>query len=221
MAVIYLIFNEGYTSSAGDRHVRVELCDEAIRLAHLVSVLMPDEQEAKGLLALMLLAHARRHARTTASGDLVLLADQNRLLWERELISEGDCLRANLPGPYQIQAAINAVHADAETYEQTDWQQILALYDQLRTVSPSPVVALNRAVAVAQLSGPGAALELLDDLDLDHYQRYHAIRADLLRRLNRTGEAKDAYQTAITLTDNPSERRFLQRRIHALTAQQP
>ena len=226
MAVIYLIFNEGYTSSAGDRHVRVELCDEAIRLAHLVSVLMPDEQEAKGLLALMLLAHARRHARTTASGDLVLLADQNRLLWERELISEGqslvrDCLRANLPGPYQIQAAINAVHADAETYEQTDWQQILALYDQLRTVSPSPVVALTRAVAVAQVRGPAAALELLDDLDLDHYQRYHAIRADLLRRLNRTGEAKDAYQTAITLTDNPSERRFLQRRIHALTAQQP
>ena len=226
LAVIYLIFNEGYTSSAGDRHVRVALCDEAIRLAQLVCALMPDEHEAKGLLALMLLAHARRLARTTPSGDLVLLADQNRSLWDRELISEGqslvrECLRANLPGAYQIQAAINAVHADAETYEQTDWPQILALYDQLYAVSPSPVVALNRAVAVAQVSGPGAALELLNDLDLDRYQRYHAIRADLLRRLDRTIEAKDAYRAAIALTDNPSERRFLQRRIRALTAQQP
>ena len=226
LAVIYLIFNEGYTSSAGDRHVRVELCDEAIRLAQLVCALMPDEHEAKGLLALMLLAHARRLARTTPSGDLVLLADQNRSLWDRELISEGqslvrECLRADLPGPYQIQAAINAVHADAETYEQTDWPQILALYDQLYAVSSSPVVALNRAVAVAQVSGPGAALELLNDLDLDRYQRYHAIRADLLRRLDRTIEATDAYRAAIALTDNPSERRFLQRRIRALTAQQP
>jgi RNA polymerase sigma-70 factor (ECF subfamily) len=206
--------------------VRVELCDEAIRLAQLVCALMPDEHEAKGLLALMLLAHARRRARTTPSGDLVLLADQNRSLWDRDLISQGqslvrECLRANLPGPYQIQAAINAVHADAETYEQTDWPQILALYDQLYAVSPSPVVALNRAVAVAQVSGPSTALELLNDLDLDRYQRYHAIRADLLRRLGRTIEAKDAYRAAIALTDNPSERRFLQRRIRALTAQEP
>jgi RNA polymerase sigma-70 factor (ECF subfamily) len=226
LAVIYLIFNEGYTSSAGDRHVRVELCDEAIRLARLVCALMPDEREAKGLLALMLLTHARSLARTTASGDLVLLADQDRSLWDRERISEGqslvrECLRASLPGPYQIQAAINAVHADAETYEQTDWPQVLALYHQLYAVSPSPVVALNRAVAVAQVSGPAAALELLDDLDLDRYQLYHAIRADLLRRLDRAFEAKDAYQAAITLTDNPSERRFLQRRLHALTARQP
>jgi RNA polymerase sigma-70 factor (ECF subfamily) len=225
LAVIYLIFNEGYTSSAGDQHMRVELCDEAIRLARLVCELMPDEPEAKGLLALMLLAHARRLARAAESGDLVLLADQDRSLWDRELISQGhalvrECLRANLPGPYQIQAAINAVHADAETYEQTDWPQILALYDQLQAVSPSPVVALNRAVAVAQVSGPGAALELLSDLDLDRYQRYHAIRADLLRRLDRTIEAEDAYRTAIALTDNPSERRFLTNRIHALTAQQ-
>ncbi len=226
LAVVYLIFNEGYTASAGDRHVRVELCDEAIRLARLVLALMPDEPEAKGLLALMLLAHARRLARTTPSGDLVLLADQNRSLWDRELISEGqslvrECLRANLPGPYQIQAAINTVHAHAETYEQTDWPQILALYDQLYAVSPSPVVALNRAVAVAEVSGPGAALELLDDLDLDRYQRYHAIRADLLRRLERMIEAKDAYLAAIALTDNPSERRFLQQRLRAFTAQQP
>ncbi len=225
LAVLYLIFNEGYTASAGDRHVRGELCDEAIRLARLVCTLMPDEHEAKGLLALMLLTHARAPARTTSSGDLVLLADQDRSLWDRELISEGqslvrECLRADLPGPYQIQAAINAVHADAETYERTDWPQILALYDQLYAVSPSPVVALNRAVAVAEVNGPDDALELLDDLHLDRYQRYHAIRAELLRRLDRAAEARDAYQAAIELTDNPSERRFLQRRIRALTAQQ-
>ncbi len=223
LAVVYLIFNEGYTTSAGDRHVRVELCDEAIRLARLVCALMPNEPEAKGLLALMLLAHARGLARTTPTGDLVLLADQNRSLWDRELISEGrslvrECLRANLPGAYQIQAAINTVHADAETYEQTDWPQILALYDQLYAISPSPVVALNRAVAVAEVHGPDTAVELLDDMDLDRYQRYHAIRADLLRRLERTTEAKDAYLAAIALTDNPSERRFLKRRIRALTA---
>jgi RNA polymerase sigma-70 factor, ECF subfamily len=202
------------------------LCDEAIRLARTVCSLMPDEHEAKGLLALMLLAHARTPARTTTSGDLVLLADQDRSLWDRELIGEGkslvrECLRANLPGPYQVQAAINAVHADAETYEQTDWPQILALYEQLYAVSPSPVVALNKAVAVAEVRGPRAALELLDDLDLDRYQRYHAIRADLLRRLDHAAEAKDAYQAAIALTDNPSERRFLQRRIRALTARLP
>ena len=206
--------------------MRVELCDEAIRLAQLVCELMPDELEAKGLLALMLLAHARRRARTTPSGDLVLLADQNRSLWDRDLIGQGqslvrECLRANLPGPYQVQAAINAVHADAETYEQTDWPQVLALYDQLYAVTPSPVVALNRAVAVAQLSGPGGALELLNDLDLDGYQRYHAIRADLLRRLGRTIEARDAYGAAIKLTDNPSERRFLERRIRALIGEAP
>jgi len=223
LAALYLIFNEGYAASGGDSHVRVDLCDEAIRLARLVCALMPDEHEATGLLALMLLAHARRLARTTPSGDLVLLADQDRSLWDRELISEGQslvraCLRANLPGPHQVQAAINAVHADAQSYEQTDWPQILALYDQLFAVSPSPVVALNRAVAVAEVRGPDAALELLDDLDLDRYQRYHAIRADLLRRLDRTIEAKDAYRVAIALTDNPSERRFLQRRIRALTS---
>jgi RNA polymerase sigma-70 factor (ECF subfamily) len=225
LAVIYLVFNEGYTSRAGDRHVRVELCDEAIRLARLLCELMPDEHEARGLLALMLLAHARKQTRTGESGDLVLLAEQNRSLWNRELISEGlslvrECLRAGLPGPYQIQAAITAVHADAETYEQTDWPQIVALYDQLYALTPSPVVALNRAVAVAEVSGPHAALELLSDVDLDRYQPYHAIRADLLRRLDRTIEAKDAYHVAITLTDNPSERRFLQRRVRALTAAQ-
>jgi RNA polymerase sigma-70 factor (ECF subfamily) len=225
LAVIYLIFTEGHTSTAGDLHVRVELCDEAIRLARLVCELMPDEHEAKGLLALMLLAHARRTARVSPSGDLVLLADQKRSLWDGDLISQGqslvrECLRANLPGPYQIQAAINAVHADARTYEQTDWPQILALYDQLQALSPSPVVSLNRAVAVAEVSGPAAALRLLDDLDLDHYQRYHAIRADLLRQLGHTMDAEDAYRAAIDLTDNPSERRFLEARIDALSQRQ-
>jgi RNA polymerase sigma-70 factor (ECF subfamily) len=225
LAVIYLIFNEGYTASAGDEHVRVELCEEAIRLARLVCELMPDEHEATGLLAMMLLVHARTPARTTAAGDLVLLASQDRSLWNSKLITEGrslvrDCLRANLPGPYQIQAAINAVHADAETYAQTDWQQILALYDQLYAVSPSPVIALNRAVAIAEVHGPTVALDLLDEIHLDGYQPYHAIRADLLRRLDRTVEAEDAYRTAMKLTENVSERRFLHDRIHRLTAQQ-
>ena len=225
LAVIYLIFNEGYASSAGEHHLRVELCDEAIRLARLVCELMPDEHEARGLLALMLLAHARRLARTTASGDLVLLADQNRSLWDRELINQGqslvrECLRANLPGPYQLQAAINAVHADAVTYEETDWRQILALYDQLQATSPTAVVALNRAVAVAEVRGPAAALELIDTLDLERYQRYHAIRADLLRRLGRVIEAEDAYRAAISLSDNPSERRYLNGRLRALTSPQ-
>jgi RNA polymerase sigma-70 factor, ECF subfamily len=226
LAVLYLTFNEGHTASAGDRHVRGELCDEAIRLARLVCALMPDEHEAKGLLALMLLAHARTPARTTPCGELVLLADQDRSLWNGKLIGEGQslvrsCLRANLPGPYQIQAAINAVHADAETYAQTDWQQILALYDQLHAVGPSPVIALNRAVAIAEVHGPTAALDLLDELNLDGYQPYHAIRADLLRRLDRVVEADDAYRTAMKLTENASERGFLQHRIDTLTAQQP
>jgi RNA polymerase sigma-70 factor (ECF subfamily) len=226
LAAVYLIFNEGYAASSGEEHVRVELCEEAIRLARLVRELMPDEREATGLLALMLLASARTPARTTATGDLVLLADQDRSLWNRNLIGEGqalvrECLRANLPGPYQMQAAINAVHADAETYAQTDWRQILALYDQLCVVNPSPVVALNRAVAFAEVHGPTAALTLLDELNLDGYQRYHAIRADLLRRLDRAIEANNAYWAALELTANVSERRFLQHRIHTLTAQQP
>jgi RNA polymerase sigma-70 factor, ECF subfamily len=223
LGVIYLIFNEGYAASGGDQHVRVDLCEEAIRLARLVCALMPDEREATGLLALMLLAHARASARTTADGDLVLLADQDRNRWNPELVDEGfslvrACLRANLPGPYQLQAAINAVHADAATYAQTDWRQILALYDQLYALSPSPVIALNRAVAVAEVEGPSAALDLIDELNLDGYQPYHAIRAEMLRRLDRPTEAEDAYRAAIERTDNVSERRFLERKLNTLVA---
>jgi RNA polymerase sigma-70 factor (ECF subfamily) len=222
LTVVYLIFNEGYTASSGRRLVREDLCAEAIRLGRLLVELMPDEPEAMGLLALMLLAESRRAARTTQDGDLVLLADQDRSLWDRELIAEGQaivrrCLHRDQPGPYQIQAAINAVHSDAPTPAATDWSQILQLYDQLLSLTPSPVVALNRAVAVAEVDGPQAALTLVDNLGLDGYHLFHAIRADLLRRLGRHTEAAAAYQSAIARTDNASERAFLQHRRQALT----
>ena len=182
---------------------------------------MPDEPEVMGLLALMLLVQSRRAARTTPDGDLVLLADQDRALWDRDLIAEGQaivrrCLRRNQPGPYQIQAAINAVHSDAPAAAATDWWQILQLYDQLLAFTPTPVVALNRAVAVAEVEGPEAALAIVDDLDLGGYQLFHAIRADLLRRLGRHGEAALAYEEAIARTENASQRAFLQRRRRAL-----
>src|SRR5438876_2789102 len=182
LAVVYLIFNEGYTASAGDRLIREDLCAEAVRLGRLLAELMPDEPEVMGLVALMLLAESRRATRTTPDGDLVLLAEQDRGRWDRELITEGQvlvrrCLRRNQPGPYQIQAAINAVHSDAPTAADTDWRQILQLYDQLLSLAPSPVVALNRAVAVAEVEGAEAALAILDTLHLDNYHRYHAIRA--------------------------------------------
>jgi RNA polymerase sigma-70 factor (ECF subfamily) len=214
LAVIYLVFNEGYTASAGDRLVRSELCAEAIRLARLLAGLMPDEPETEGLLALLLLTWARRRARTTPGGALVLLPDQDRSLWDQAMIAEGQqivraCLRRNRPGPYQIQAAINAVHSDAPTAAQTDWAQILALYDQLIAVSPTPVVALNRCVAVAEVHGPAAALELVDQLSLDGYHLFHATRADLLRRLGRPGDAAAAYDAAIARTGNGAERAFL------------
>jgi RNA polymerase sigma-70 factor, ECF subfamily len=214
LAVIYLIFNEGYTASSGNRLARGDLCAEAIRLGRLLAELMPDEPEATGLLALMLLTEARRTARTGPDGTLVLLADQDRARWDRALIAEGQdlvrrCLRRGQPGPYQIQAAINAVHSDAPTAAATDWDQILQLYDQLTAVSPGPVVALNRAVAVAEVHGPGAALTLVDGLDLDRYYLFHAIRADLLRRLGRGAEAAIAYQAALDLTQNAAERQFL------------
>jgi RNA polymerase sigma-70 factor, ECF subfamily len=220
LAVVYLIFNEGYTASSGDRLVREDLCAEALRLGRLLAELMPDEPEVMGLLALMLLVSSRRATRTTADGDLVLLADQDRRLWDRGLIAEGqaivrDCLRRNQPGPYQIQAAINAVHSDAPDVAATDWWQILQLYDQLLSLTPSPVVALNRAVAVAEVSGPAAALDLVDALDLRGYHLFHAIRADLLRRLGRDGEAALAYEAAIALTDNAAEREFLIGRLGA------
>jgi RNA polymerase sigma-70 factor (ECF subfamily) len=221
LAVVYLIFNEGYTASSGEALVREDLCAEAIRLGRLLAGLMPDEPEALGLLALMLLIESRRAARTTPGGDLVLLADQDRGRWDRDLIAEGQaivrqCLRRNRPGPYQIQAAINAVHSDAPIAAATDWQQVLRLYDQLAALAPTPVVALNRAVAVAEVAGPAAALALVDALDLDSYYVLHAVRADLLRRLGRGAEAAQAYEAAIARTGNAAERDFLQRSRQAL-----
>jgi RNA polymerase sigma-70 factor, ECF subfamily len=217
LAVIYLIFNEGYTASSGDRLVREDLCAEAIRLARLMAELMPDEPEVMGLLALLLLIQSRRAARTGPDGDLVVLADQDRALWDRDLIAEGQaivraCLRRNQPGPYQVQAAINAVHSDAPTAAGTDWRQILELYDQLLALAPSPVAALNRAVALAEVEGPGAGLAALADLKLESYYLYHAIQADLLRRLGRAAEAALAYDAAIALTANAAEQAFLRRR---------
>ncbi|MEU4538565.1 RNA polymerase sigma factor [Streptosporangium sp. NPDC023825] len=222
LAVVYLIFNEGHTASSGERLIREDLCAEAIRLGRLLAELMPGEPEVMGLLALMLLVDSRRAARTTPDGDLVLLADQDRGRWDRDLITEGQavvrwCLRRDRPGPYQIQAAINAVHSDAPTAALTDWWQILALYDLLLALAPNPVVALNRAVAVAEVDGPEAALTLVDGLDLGGYHLFHAVRADLLRRLGRTTEAARAYEEAIARTGNAAERDFLRRSREALT----
>jgi RNA polymerase sigma-70 factor (ECF subfamily) len=222
LAVVYLVFNEGYTASSGDRLVREDLCKEAIRLGRLLVELMPDEPEVMGLLALMLLIESRRATRTTQEGELVLLADQDRERWDRELIAEGQalvrrCLRRDQPGPYQVQAAINAVHSDAPTASLTDWWEIVQLYDQLMAIAPSPVVALNRAVAVAEVDGPAAALALVDALDLGGFHLFHAIRADLLRRLGRRAEATSAYEAAIELAENAAERAFLQRRREALS----
>jgi RNA polymerase sigma-70 factor, ECF subfamily len=221
LAVIYLIFNEGYTASFGEALIREDLCAEAIRLGRVLLELMPDEPEVMGLLALMLLLESRRATRTTADGDLVPLADQDRAHWDRDLIAEGQalvrqCVRRNQPGPYQLQAAINAVHSDAPTVAATNWRQIVQLYDQLLSVAPTPVVALNRSVAVAEVEGPDAALDIADSLDLDGYYLYHAVRADLLRRAGRTAEAAHAYDVAIALTNNAAERRFLERRRDAL-----
>jgi RNA polymerase sigma-70 factor (ECF subfamily) len=223
LAVVYLIFNEGYTASSGDRLVREDLCAEAIRLGRLLAQLMPDEAEVMGLLALMLLVESRRAARTSPEGELVLLAEQDRGRWDRGLIAEGQaivrqCLRINQPGPYQIQAAINAVHSDAPSAAATDWRQILQLYNQLLVLAPSPIVALNRAVAVAEVNGPAAALAVVDGLDLDGYHLLHAIRADLLRRLGRIAEAALAYEAAIARTENAAERDFLRSRRAALNA---
>ncbi|WP_328733215.1 RNA polymerase sigma factor [Streptomyces caniferus] len=221
LAVVYLVFNEGYTAGSGEALVRDDLCGEAIRLGRLLAELMPDEPEAVGLLALMLLTASRRDARTGPDGDLVLLADQDRRRWDRRLIAEGhalvrQCLRRDQPGPYQIQAAIQAVHSDAPTAADTDWRQILQLYDQLLALDPSPVVALNRAVAVAEVEGPQEALALVEGLRLDRYHVFHAVRADLLRRLNRTTEAALAYEKASARTENAAERHFLERRRRSL-----
>jgi RNA polymerase sigma-70 factor (ECF subfamily) len=217
LAVIYLIFNEGYTASSGEQLTRDDLCAEAIRLGRQLHELMPGEPEVMGLLALMLLIESRRAARVSAGGHLVRLADQDRRQWNRALIREGQtlvrtCLARNQPGPYQIQAAINAVHSDALTVADTEWRQILMLYNQLMAVAPTPVTALNRAVAVAEVEGPHTALTIVDGLDLERYYLFHAIRADLLRRLGRSSEAARAYEAAIERCDNTAEREFLQRR---------
>jgi RNA polymerase sigma-70 factor (ECF subfamily) len=221
LAVVYLIFTEGHTASSGERLVREELCAEAVRLGRLLAELMPDEPEVFGLLALMLLVESRRPARTGPDNELVLLADQDRARWDRALIAEGQalvrtCLRRNSPGPYQLQAAINAVHSDALSAASTDWAQIVALYDQLLVMSPSPVVALHRAVAVAEVAGPAVALGLVEALDLPRNGDLPAVRADLLRRLGRTAEAAAEYEAAIALAGNGPERAFLRGRRDAL-----
>ena len=221
LAVVYLVFNEGYTASAGDELLRADLCAEAIRLARLLAALMPDEPEVLGLLALLLLIEARRGARTAADGSLVLLGDQDRSRWDRALIAEGQalvaaCIRRDQPGPYQLQAAVNAVHNDASTAADTDWGQILHLYDQLLVLVPTPVVALNRAVALAEVHGPAAALAAVDSLDLGGYHLFHATRADLLRRVGRLHEAAVAYDAALVVVGNAAERRFLEERRRSL-----
>ncbi|MEU8845483.1 RNA polymerase sigma factor [Streptomyces sp. NPDC048564] len=210
LAVVYLVFNQGYEGEAG-------LCAEAVRLGRLLAELMPDEPEVTGLLALMLLVESRRPARQDDRGELVPLPEQDRGRWDRELTAEGQslvrrCLRLGRPGPYQIQAAIQAVHSDAPTSQATDWYQIRQLYDHLLAIAPSPVVALNRAVAVAEVDGPAPALDLVDALDLDGYHVLHAVRADLLRRLGRHTEAVREYESALALAENPAERAYLERR---------
>ncbi|MGI5245890.1 RNA polymerase sigma factor [Dactylosporangium sp. CA-139066] len=221
LAVVYLIFNEGYSASSGPDLVRDDLCAEAIRLGRMLCRLMPGEPEAAGLLALMLLVAARRPARVGPEGALVPLPEQDRGAWDLALIDEGhrivrDCLRRNRPGPYQIQAAINAVHTDATRPEDTDWGQIVRLYDQLMAVAPAPVVELNRAVAVAELDGPDAGLRLIEGLPLRRYHVFHAVRADFLRRAGRVAEARAAYATAAELSGNEPERAFLRSRLSHL-----
>jgi RNA polymerase sigma-70 factor (ECF subfamily) len=221
LAVVYLIFNEGYSASTGGELLRTELCDEAIRLGRLLVTLIPQESEVLGLLALMLLVDARRDARS-AGGHLVLLSEQDRALWDDFKIDEGrallrTCLTRNRPGPYQLQAAINAVHTEAPSGARPDWQQILELYDQLMAIAPSAVVALNRAVAVAEVHGVEQALELVDAIDLPKYHLRHAVRADLLRRIGRTADAASAYRAALDCCENEAEREFLLRQCQALT----
>jgi RNA polymerase sigma-70 factor (ECF subfamily) len=209
LAVVYLVYNAGLTSPA-----EPGLCSEAIRLARILVTLMPDEPEVVGLLALLLLTESRRSSRTRPDGSLVLLGEQDRTRWDRALIEEGQaivrrCLRRNQPGAYQLQAAINAVHAEALTMEETDWFQIVALYDQLYAISHTAVTALNRAIAIGEVQGPSAALALVDELDLDNYYSFHATRADLLRRLGRSSEAAAAYERAADMAPTDAERDFL------------
>ncbi|HSJ21355.1 MAG TPA: sigma-70 family RNA polymerase sigma factor [Nocardioidaceae bacterium] len=216
LAVLFLVFNEGYLATGDGDPVRAELTGDAIRLTRILKRLLPDEPEVAGLLGLLLLIEARREARLR-NGQLVPLDEQDRAGWDRALIAEGhdlvrECLAINRPGRYQILAAINAVHTDVPTARDTDWSQIVALYDQLTQVDPSPIVALNRAVAVAELDGPEVALALVDELPLTGYHAWHATRADLLRRLGRSAQAKEAYDAAIAATENSAERAYLSRK---------
>jgi RNA polymerase sigma-70 factor, ECF subfamily len=216
LTVLFLVFNEGYLASGDGDPVRAELTGEAIRLTRVLRRLLPDVPEVTGLLALMLLTEARREARVR-NGQLVPLDEQDRSGWDRALVVEGhalvrECLAVNRPGRYQLLAAINAVHTDAPTSADTDWSQVVALYDQLARVDPSPIVALNRAVAVAELDGPSVGLALVDRLPLDAYHPWHAVRADLLSRLGRSAEAKEAYGAAIGATQNVAERAYLARK---------
>ena len=222
LAAVYLIFNEGYSTSSGDEVLRTDLCDEAIRLGRLLATLIPQESEILGLLALMLLIDARRQARVVG-GDLVLLSEQDRTLWDEYKIDEGRalmriCLTRNRPGTYQLQAAINAVHCDAPSPARTDWQQILALYDQLMSIAPNAIVSLNRAVVVAEVHGVVHALQLVDAIDLPKYHLYHAVRANLLRRIGRTADAASAYRLALDNCGNKKERELLMRQHQSLSS---
>lgn len=224
LAVVYLVYNEGHVATSGDRLTRHDVAAEAIRLGRLLSRLMPDEPEVMGLLALMLLTESRRPARTGPGGELIRLPDQDRSLWDAQLIEEGHdlvraCLRRNQPGPYQIQAAIAAVHADASVAADTDWIQIVRLYDQLLAFAPTPVVEMNRAIALAEAGDVETALSVVDDLDLDNYYLYHATRGDLLERLGQTAHAADAFQRAAALTSNETERKHLQTRREDIQAE--
>jgi RNA polymerase sigma-70 factor (ECF subfamily) len=217
LAVVYLIYNEGYIATGGDAVDRKELREEAMRLARLMRELMPDEPEVMGLLALLLLTESRHHARLAPDGRLIRLPDQDRSLWNEQLIAEGQelvraCLRRNQPGTYQIQAAIAAVHSDADTAEDTDWGQVVQLYDQLLMVAPNPVVELNRAIALAEVEGPDLALQIVERLDLDSYYLWHATRAELLTRVGEVDAAQEAWLVAQSLTENPAEQALLRER---------
>ncbi len=225
LTAVHLVFNDGYLT-ADDESLAADLCGEAIRLARMLAELLPDEPEVLGLLALLVLTHSRRAARTDRDGSIVLLADQDRSSWDQDLIEEGqwlvrECVRHGRPGPYQIQAAIQAVHGTAATARKTDWRRILVLYDMLMACTPTRVVAFNRAVAVAEVDGPEPALAVIDTLDLRSSYLFHATRGDLLSRLGRHAEAAQAYQAALQLTSNLPERRFLARRLGTLPVRLP